>query len=148
MLAKELDAVNIGAAGTFVIRGRATRTQLRGELKRRLPFETEVMICEGRDILRLISEDPFAGQPVSPDIVRFVSVVGQRSTSKTPTPISVPPTGPWQMKVLAAEHPFIFGMYRRDMKAVGHLGKLDKLFGCPVTTRNWNTIVAIAKVLE
>jgi uncharacterized protein (DUF1697 family) len=145
---KALDTVNIGAAGTFVIRRSTTRTQLRAELKRRLPFETEVMICDGRDILGLISQDPFAGQPVAPDIVRFVSVVGQRSTAGTPLPISFPPTGPWLMKILASDHPFIFGMYRRDMKAVGHLGKLDKLFGCPVTTRNWNTIVAIAKVLE
>ncbi len=33
------------------------------------------------------------------------------------------------------------------MKAIGHLGTLDKLFGVPATTRNWNTIGAIAKVL-
>jgi len=145
---KDLDAVNIGAAGTFVIRRPVSRTQLRAELKRRLPFETEVMICDGRDIARLIAQDPFAGQPVAPDIVRFVSVAGQRSASRTPTPIVFPAAGAWLMKVIAAEHPFIFGMYRREMKAVGYLGKLDKLFGGPVTTRNWNTIAAIAKVLE
>ncbi|HUR19917.1 MAG TPA: DUF1697 domain-containing protein [Vicinamibacterales bacterium] len=144
---KALDAVNIGAAGTFVIRRPPTRGELRAELKRRLPFDTEVMICEGREIVRILSEDPFAGQPVAPDIVRFVSVVGRRSASPTLTPTSFPATGAWLMKVLGAEHPFIFGMYRRDMKAVSYLGKLDKLFGCPVTTRNWNTIVAIGKVL-
>jgi hypothetical protein len=33
------------------------------------------------------------------------------------------------------------------MKAVGYLGAIDTLFGVPVTTRNWNTITAIAKVL-
>jgi hypothetical protein len=30
---------------------------------------------------------------------------------------------------------------------IGYLGKLDRLFGVPVTTRNWNTITAIAKAL-
>ena len=34
------------------------------------------------------------------------------------------------------------------MKAIGHLGTLDRLFGASATTRNWNTITAIAKVLE
>jgi hypothetical protein len=28
------------------------------------------------------------------------------------------------------------------------LGDLDRLFGVPATTRNWNTIAAIAGVLE
>lgn len=46
---KHLDAVNIGAAGTFVIRERITRAQLRAELSRRLPFDADVMICEGRE---------------------------------------------------------------------------------------------------
>jgi hypothetical protein len=29
-----------------------------------------------------------------------------------------------------------------------YLGKIDRLFGVPVTTRNWNTIIAIARVLD
>jgi hypothetical protein len=33
------------------------------------------------------------------------------------------------------------------MKVIGYLGSLDRLFGVPVTTRNWNTITAIGKVL-
>jgi len=28
-----------------------------------------------------------------------------------------------------------------------YLGTFDRLFGIPVTTRNWNTITAIARVL-
>jgi hypothetical protein len=43
---------------------------------------------------------------------------------------------------------FVFGVYRRHMKVIGLLGKLDGLFGVPVTTRNWNTIAAIGNVLE
>jgi len=34
------------------------------------------------------------------------------------------------------------------MKIIGYLGALDQLYGVPVTTRNWNTLVAIAKVLQ
>ena len=60
---KHLDAVNIGAAGTFVIRQPVTRAQLRAELASRLPFNAEIMICQGREILRLMSHRHFAGQP-------------------------------------------------------------------------------------
>jgi hypothetical protein len=34
------------------------------------------------------------------------------------------------------------------MKAIGYLGKLDKIVGAPITTRNWNTLTAIAKALD
>ncbi len=33
------------------------------------------------------------------------------------------------------------------MKVIGHLGRFDRLFGVPATTRNWNTITAIAGLL-
>jgi hypothetical protein len=53
---KHLDAVNIGAAGTFVIRRPVTRAQLRAELARSLPFEAAIVICQGREIVRLIAQ--------------------------------------------------------------------------------------------
>jgi uncharacterized protein (DUF1697 family) len=74
---KDLDVVNIGAAGTFVIRRPIGRTDLRAELACRLPFDAEVMICEGREIAALMSRDHFAGEPAGPDLVRFVSVLAK-----------------------------------------------------------------------
>jgi uncharacterized protein (DUF1697 family) len=142
-----LDAVNIGAAGTFVIRRPITRAQLRAELVRRLPFDAEIMICEGREIVRMMSQNHFADQPVRPDIVRFVSVLSQRPRSAPSTPMRFPSSGTWLLKILARDNRFVFGLYRRQMKAISYLGTLDRLFGVPVTTRNWNTITAIARVL-
>jgi uncharacterized protein (DUF1697 family) len=144
---KHLDAVNLGAAGTFVIRQPITPAQLRAELAPRLPFDTEIMICQGRDIVRLMSRDPFAEEPVRPDVVRFMSVLAQRPSSAPSTPMSLPASGEWLLKILARDGRFVFGMYRRQMKAIAYLGTLDRLFGVPATTRNWNTITAIAKVL-
>lgn len=144
---KHLDAVNIGAAGTFVIRQPVTRAQLRAELASRLPFETEIMICQGREILRLISRDHFADQPTRPDIVRFVSVLSRRPRSVPSMPMSFPSSGTWLLRLLARDNRFVIGVYRRHMKVIGYLGTLDRLFGVPVTTRNWNTMTAIAGVL-
>ena len=142
-----LDAVSIGAAGTFVIRRPVTTARLRAELGRRLPFDTEIMICTGREIVGLMSQPHFASQPVRPDIVRFVSVLARCPRSAPSMPMTFPSSGTWLLKVLARDKRFVFGVYRRHMKAIGYLGTLDRLFGVPATTRNWNTITAIASVL-
>ena len=144
---RHLDAVNIGAAGTFVVRRRVSRAQLRVEVARRLPFDAEIVICEGREILRLTSHDVFAGRPARPDVVRFVSVLSRRPRSAPRLPIKLPSRGPWLLQVLARDGRFVLGLYRRDMEVIGYLGALDRLFGVPLTTRNWNTIGAIGKVL-
>ena len=144
---KHLDAVNIGAAGTFVIRQPITRAQLRAELTRRLPFDAEILICQGREIVSLMSQNHFADQPVRPDIVRFVSVLSQRPRSEPSMPTSFPSSGIWLLRILGRQDRFVFGLYRRHMKVISYLGTFDRLFGVPVTTRNWNTITAIARVL-
>ena len=145
---KHLDIVNIGAAGTFVVRKPVSAARVRDEFARRLPFETHIMICQGRDIARLVSRDFFAAHAGRPDVVQFVSVLAHSSRSAPPTPLSIPSSGKWLVKVLARENRFVVGVYRRQMKAISCLGTLDRVFGAPLTTRNWNTITAIAKVLD
>jgi uncharacterized protein (DUF1697 family) len=145
---KHLDVVNIGAAGTFVVGARATRAELRAEWARRLPFRAEMVICEGREFTRMVAADPFAGEPARPDIVRFVSVLSRRSRSASATKATFPPHGQWLLRILGAQDRFVFGLYRRHMKVITYLGALDRLFGVPVTTRNWNTVTAIAAVLN
>ena len=145
---QHLDAVNIGSAGTFVIWRPVGRTQLRTAVARRLPFAAEIMICDGKEILELRSGDPFAGQPLRPDIVRFVSILSRRPRSAPRLPVVLPSRGKWLLKILGRDDRFVFGLYRRHMKVIGYLGKLDQVFGEPVTTRNWNTINAIGKVLD
>lgn len=145
---KDYGVVNVGAAGTFVIRKPVSQAQLRAELLRRLPFETEVMICNGHDLVSLASGDPFAGEPARPNIVRFVSVLAKRPRVLPSIPVSLPPDGKWLLRILAAENRFVFGLYRRQMKAIGFLGAIDKIFGVAATTRNWNTITTIINVLR
>src|ERR1700730_2864328 len=61
LLAQELsgyDVVNVGAAGTFVVCKPGSRAEFRAALRRKLPFETEIVLCEGRDLMRLETENP------------------------------------------------------------------------------------------
>lgn len=145
---RHLDAVNIGAAGTLVIRRHISHSQLRAEVARRLPFEAEVIVLQGREIRRLLSQDFFAGHPVRRDIVRFVSVSPRRPRVLPQLPLILPPRGTWLVKVLACDGRFVVGLYRRRMRVIGYLGALDRIFGVPVSTRNWNTLTAIGNALD
>jgi hypothetical protein len=145
---KHLGAINIGAAGTLVIRRPMTQAQARAEVARILPFVAEIVVCQSREIVNLLSSDPFQGQSVRPDVVRFVSVLSQRPRLAPSTPMQFPSSGQWLMKILARRNRFVIGMYRRRMKVIGYLGALDRLYGVTATTRNWNTIATVARLLH
>ncbi|MHB8425757.1 MAG: hypothetical protein ACYDB9_11510, partial [Gammaproteobacteria bacterium] len=102
----------------------------------------------GREILALEADDPFRKAPKGPDVTRFVSILSRRPRAVPKLPIQMPEKGAWLLKILAVEGRFAFGVYRRHMKVIGYLGMLDRLLGVPVTTRNWNTIMSVIKILQ
>lgn len=145
---QHLDAVNIGATGTLVIRRHIGRDELRLEIARRLPFDSGILICDGRDITRLMSMDVFAGCPVQRDLIHFVSLLSRTPRTGPQLPIELPAgEGKWVVKILARHGRFVVGIHRREMRAIRYLGELDRLYGSPVTTRSWSTMTAIAKAL-
>lgn len=151
VLAGELrayDVVNVGAAGTFIVRKPVSRAKFRAALLRKLPFEAEVALCDGRDLVRLERENPFGTKASRPDVVRFVSILSKAGRLRASIPVAFPPEGKWFVRVVASKGRFVFGEYRRHMKTIGYLGRIDKLFGAPATIRNWNTIVGIVRLLK
>ncbi len=140
--------VNVGAAGTFVVRKPGSRPKFLAELRRRLPFEAEVVLCDGRDLIRLEEENPFGTEPSRPDVVRFVSILSRPGRGPADIPFTLPPGEAWFVRLIALKKRFVFGEYRRHMKTIGYLSRIDKLFGVPATTRNWNTILAVVRVLK
>ena len=151
ILAKKLnpnDVVNVGAAGTFVVRNPGSRARFRAALLRELPFEAEVVFCDGRDLVRLEMENPFATISSRSDIVRFVSILSKASWCAASFPCFLPPSGEWFVRVIACKKRFVFGEYRRHMKTIGYLGQIGKLFGAPAITRNWNTMIAVVRLLR
>lgn len=151
VLARELgayDVVNLGAAGTFVVRKPGQRVKFLAELRRRLPFETEVALCDGDDLVRLDGENPFAGEPSRPDVVPFVSILLKAGRGKPSLPIALPEEEEWCVRLIGSKDRLVFGVYRRHMKAIGYLGQIDKLYGAPTTIRSWNTIVSVLRILK
>ena len=151
LLAKQMEeygVINVGAAGTFVVRKPIGQAKLRAEFTRRLPFEPDIMICSGRDIVDIASASPFGGEPCGADIVRFVSVLSKRPGGSPSLPLNLPSDDEWILRLVAIRDRFAFGLYRRQMRAISYLGQIDKILNTRATTRNWNTINAIAKILK
>ena len=140
--------VNIGAVGTFVVREDVSESALRAAFAKKLPFKCEIMICPARDIVGLASKNPFSRQPSGPDITRFVNVLHKPLRAPFPLPLALPSDDDWLLKVIEIQGQFVLGLYRRQMKAVSYLGKIEKQLGVPATTRSWNTIEKVAEILS
>jgi len=144
-----LDVVNVGAAGTLVVRKSVSQAKLRAELSKRLPFKAELMICPGGDLQNLVWTDPFAGQQFPKDAKRFVTVLGKRPGTLPRLPIIRPDGADWQVKVVEVTGKFALSVWRRLGRSILYPNEVvEKTLGVPGTTRNWNTIEAIRDILE
>jgi uncharacterized protein (DUF1697 family) len=142
--------INIGAVGTFVVRNNVSESALRAAIAKKLPFKCEIVICPAHDIIKLAAKNPFTGQPSGEKITRFVSVLAK--SLPLPLPVNLPHCLPspdeWLLKITGIQDRFVLGVYRREMKAIGYLGKLEKLLGVPATTRSWNTMQKVGQILS
>jgi uncharacterized protein (DUF1697 family) len=151
LLAKELpalDVVSIGAAGTFVVRAAASRSALRGELLRRIPFRPEIMIVPARQVVELVAAEPFAGETVR-GARPFVSVLARRPRTLPRLPLRRPEGKPWQVEIAGIRGKFCLSLWRRTGQAMLYPNEVvEKELGVPATTRNWDTILRIHAVLR
>jgi len=148
-LAKELaefGVINIGAAGTFVVREEVGQMMLRDQILRRMPFKPELMICPARSVLALARGNWFGDAPVRKDMGRFVSVLQKAPRVKPALPLEQPAGEGWEVRIVA-----VTGRFALSIRRLGQTysnAVVEKHFGVPATTRNWNTIEAICEVLE
>jgi uncharacterized protein (DUF1697 family) len=151
VLARELgdyDTVNVGAAGTLVVRKPGSRAKFLAELRRRLPFEAIVAVCDGSDLVRLEADDPFGAAPSPADVVQFVSILAKPPRRAVSLPLVLPEDAEWLVRIDGARGHLVYGTYRRRMKTIGCLGRIDTLFGAPATTRSWTTIRTVLRILK
>jgi len=148
-LAKELaefGVVNIGAAGTFVVRKNVSPAKLRDEILRRIPFKPELMICPAHDVLTLARGDWFGDEPAGKDMGRFVTVLHKAPRAKPTLPIKQPADEKWEAQIVT-----ITGRFALSLRRLGQTysnAVVEKRLGVPATTRDWNTLAAIREVLE
>jgi Protein of unknown function (DUF1697) len=163
LLAKELaayDVVNVGAAGTLVVRKPGPRAKFLAALRRKLPFPAEIAFCTAADLVALEKMNPFGvdlsrddrprprPKPKSQGIIEFVSILSKSGRGSVSLPAVIPQTGEWFVRIFGSKNRLVFGHYRRQMKSIGYLGRIDDLFGAPATTRSWSTICSVLRILK
>ena len=85
---------------------------------------------------------------LSTDAVPFVSVLCAPVRRFPPLPISIPDEGEWYVQITGRHGQFAFGIYRKHMKTISYLGKIDAALGVPATTRTWRTIGIVLRLLK
>jgi uncharacterized protein (DUF1697 family) len=146
---QHLGAINVGAAGTFILRSRCSAKTARAEVTSRLEFQAELFICRGEDILKLVARDPFEPGPSAGDARRLVSVLQSRPRTRPELPLDVPDSSSWQVRFIEVAGPFALAWWRRaEKRFLDPNATAEKIFGVRATTRNWNTIVRVASLLQ
>jgi uncharacterized protein (DUF1697 family) len=146
---KHLDVVNVGAAGTFVVRGKASAAAIRKEILAQIPFDLEIVVCPGKQILELIASEPFRGVALSKDQRGWVAALSGKPKSSSALPASAPKGKDWCVRIDRVDGGFALGMWRRSPKGFVYPSDfLEKTLGVSATTRGWETLLRIAKILE
>jgi uncharacterized protein (DUF1697 family) len=79
---------------------------------------------------------------------RGINVGGHRAFRPSVLAKELPEGGEWLVRIIAAKDRLVYGVYRRHMKTIGCLGQIDRLFGASATTRSWNTILSVLRILK
>lgn len=152
LLARELEHLgvsNLGAAGTFVVRGATDQAALRAEFLRRLPFACDLMVCEGRDLLKLAATEPARESSKDPNLRLFATILARRLPKPPTLPWNYPAGERWQVSMVGISGRFVLCHCRRLGSAQLEPNTLiEKQFGVRATTRNWNTILRVCQLLQ
>ena len=144
----EFDVVNVGAAGTFVVGAPVAPSAMRAVIGRQLAFDAEIVIVTGRELLQLVATEPFGRRAPASNEHRFLTLLVERPRRIPTLPVTIPPTATWQVKIVSRSGRFVTSVWRRQAGTLLYPNvAIEKLIG-PATTRNWNTIRAICKILQ
>jgi uncharacterized protein (DUF1697 family) len=148
-VARALGAVNLGAAGTFVLHAGGPEAGIRRSILEALEFECEVIVCSGGDVVDLARSAEKDPPPYGKDLKTMVTVLAAKPKAKPKLPASAPEGRDWQVRVTSVDGPFVTSVWRRtEGRFIYPNEVVEKLFGVPATTRGWSTIGAIVKALE
>jgi uncharacterized protein (DUF1697 family) len=143
-----LDVVNVGAAGTFVVRGKASASEIRRAILAELPFEPALAIVRSSEVLALVASRPFAGARFSKRRRGWVAVMDAKPRLRPKLPIVAPAGRAWQVRLERVQGRFALGLWQRGSGGFvfpGHV--VERALGPSATTRWWETLEKVAAIL-
>jgi uncharacterized protein (DUF1697 family) len=144
-----LDVLNVGAAGTFVVRGRATPAAIRRAILARLPFEPEIVVLPAARVVALVKSQPFRGVALSKNVRGWVAALCRRPVLRPSLPVAAPAGRAWSVRFDRLENGFALGLWQRRPKGFVFPNQVvERAVGVPATTRWWETLLRVADLLE
>jgi len=144
-----LGAVNVGAAGTFVIRERVSAALIRREILAGMTFKPELAVRPAGEILALVRSKPFDRATFSKDLRGWVAVLGARPRNRPALPLSKPAGKAWSIRLERVDGAFALGLWHR--RPGGFLFPsqvVEDALGVRATTRWWETMERVAALIE
>ena len=134
-----LEVVNLGAAGTFVVRAPASAASIRREILSRLPFEPAIAVRPAREVVALVRSEPFRGIALSKDLRGWAAVLCGPPRTRPTLPLVKPAGRNWSVRFDRIDGPFALikdlvgyrasaeraAAYGFDGKWVLHPGQID-----------------------
>jgi uncharacterized protein (DUF1697 family) len=146
---EHLDVVNVGAAGTFVVRGHASVARIRREILAHLPFALALAVVPAREVVALLQSKPFAGVELSKDLRAWVAVLHERPRIQSELPVLVPAGTKWSVRFDRVQGPFALGLWRRRPEGFVFPGEIvEKALGTAATTRWWETFEKVGNLVQ
>jgi uncharacterized protein (DUF1697 family) len=144
-----LEVVNVGAAGTFVVRAAASAAAIRREFLSRLPYEPAIAVRPARELIALVESKPFKGVAFSKDLRGWAAVLTGTPKSKPSLPLTRPAGKAWSVRFDRIEGPYALGLWqRRGDGFVSPNQLVEDALGVPATMRYWETFEKVAGLIE
>ena len=144
-----LEVVNVGAAGTFVVRATASAAAIKSEFLSRLPFEPAIAVRPARELVALVQSAPFKGVAFSKDLRGWGAVLAGKPKTKPKLPLTRPAGKAWSVRFDRIEGPYALGIWqRRPGNFVSPNELVEDALGVPSTMRFWETFEKVAGLIE
>ncbi len=145
----DLGLVNVGAAGTFVVRSHASAAAIRSRLEAKLPFETRMAVATAADVLALVRSQPFRRVSFSKEQRGWVAALASRPKSRPKLPIAKPADKGWCVRFDRLDGAFALGLWHRRPGGFVFPNQIvEAALGVAATTRWWETLERVAQILR
>jgi uncharacterized protein (DUF1697 family) len=124
----------------------ALTRQIQAVLREAFGFEVAVMLRSGEEIRALLDADPFKDVTVTPETRLYVTFLGEGVESRTKAPF-VSPQGDYGVVRVFPREVCTFIILSKDRGTPELMKGIEEEYGRQITTRSWNTIVRIGKLL-
>ncbi len=124
-------------------------TKISTALENKFHFPIPVLLRTFSGIEKMIALDPFKGIKVTPHIRLYATFLSQRDfqSEKPKSKFTTYVSPDKSFRIISATENAVFSVLDLSKaKTPEAMGVLEKEFGKNVTTRNWNTVVKIAKL--